>query len=193
MFDILNEFRNHKNMRKFSKFKIKDFDTELLMETNKIEEDPDKSILKVLQRNGEQIIVYLTTFGQDGIFGLFFIDLKVINKKGILLNRIRLSANHTSADTIELCDIEVFGENEGRGYGSILLNSLINFAIENSIKTISGWISYSDKDHFDKLDFFYKKHGFNVIWSSESNNDNKAANIWLDLSLNSLAKNEVTK
>jgi hypothetical protein len=31
------------------------------------------------------------------------------------LNRIRLSANYTSEETIELCDVEVFGENKGRG------------------------------------------------------------------------------
>ena len=107
----------------------------------------------------------------------FFIELKVIHKKGIVMNRIRLSANYTSEETIELGDIEVFGENEGRGYGSILLDSLINFSIDNSIKTISGWISFADKNHFDKLDYFYKKHGFNVIWGSDSNNANKAADI----------------
>lgn len=69
---------------------------------------------------------------------------------------------------MEICDIEVFGENEGRGYGSILLQSLINFSIENSVNTIIGWISQTDKNHFDKLDYFYKKHGFNVVWSNSS-------------------------
>jgi N-acetylglutamate synthase-like GNAT family acetyltransferase len=120
----------------------------------------------------------VTIFDQDEKFGLFFIELKVIHKKGIVLNRIRLSANYISNEMIELGDIEVFGENEGRGYGSVLLQSLTNFAIENSIKTISGWISYADKDHFDKLDYFYKKHGFKVIWGNDSNIANKAADIY---------------
>lgn len=84
---------------------------------------------------------------------------------------------------MEICDIEVFGENEGRGYGSILLQSLINFSIENSVNTIIGWISQTDKNHFDKLDYFYKKHGFNVVWSNSSANANKAADIiWTNIS-----------
>jgi GNAT superfamily N-acetyltransferase len=177
MLNFLFDFKQRRNKRHYSKTKIKDLDAELKMETKKIEEDPEKFILNVLHKNGEQIIVYRTIFDQDVKFGLFFIELKVIHNKGIVLNRIRLSANHTSEETIELCDIEVFGENEGRGYGSILLDSLINFAIDNSIKKISGWISNTDKDHFDKLDFFYQKHGFIVIWGSDSNKANKAADI----------------
>lgn len=177
MLDFLFDFKQHRNKRQYSKTKIKDLDAELKMETKKIEEDPEKFILNVLHKNGEQIIVYRTIFEQDVKFGLFFIELKIIHKKGIVLNRIRLSANYTCEETVEIGDIEVFGENEGRGYGSILLDSLINFAKDNSINTISGWISYADKNHFDKLDYFYKKHGFNVIWGSDSNITNKAADI----------------
>ncbi|AHN22796.1 GNAT family N-acetyltransferase [Lysinibacillus varians] len=177
MLNFLFDFKQHRNKRQYSKTKIKDLDAELKIEIKKIEEDPERFILNVSHKNGEQIIVYRTIFDQDEKFGVFFIELKVIHKKGIVLNRIRLSAYYSSEETIELCDIEVFGENEGRGYGSILLDSLINFAIENSIKKISGWISYSDKDHFDKLDFFYKKHGFNVTWGNDTNNANKAADI----------------
>jgi GNAT superfamily N-acetyltransferase len=177
MLDFLFDFKQHRNKRQYSKTKIKNLDAELKMETKKIEEDPEKFILNVIHKNGEHIIVYRTIFDQDEKFGLFFIELKVIHKKGIVLNRIRLSANYTSEETIELGDIEVFGENEGRGYGSILLDSLINLAKDNSIKIISGWISYADKNHFDKLDYFYKKHGFNVIWGSDSNIANKAADV----------------
>lgn len=177
LFDLLFDLEKQRNKRQYSKAKIKDLDCILKVETKKIEEDPEKSILKVLHENGEYIIIYRTISDQDERFGVFFIELKVIHKKGIVMNRIRLSANYTSEETIELGDIEVFGENEGRGYGSILLDSLINFSIDNSIKTISGWISFADKNHFDKLDYFYKKHGFNVIWGSDSNNANKAADI----------------
>lgn len=177
LFDLFFDLDQNRNKRKYSKTKIKDLDLELKMETKKIEEDPEKFILNVLLKNEEHIIVYRKIFDQDEKSGLFFIELKVIHKKGIVLNRIRLSANYTSEETIELCDIEVFGENVGRGYGSILLDSLINFAKDNSIKTISGWISYADKNHFDKLDYFYKKHGFNIIWESDNNIANKAADI----------------
>jgi GNAT superfamily N-acetyltransferase len=177
IFNSLFGLDQHRNKRHYSKTKIKDLDLELKKEIKKIEEDPEKFILNVLHKNGEHIIVYRTIFDRDEKYGLFFIELKVIHKKGIVWNRIRLSANYTCEEAVEIGDIEVFGENEGRGYGSILLNSLINFAIENSINTISGWISYADKNHFDKLDYFYKKHGFDVIWGSDSNIANKAADI----------------
>ncbi|MFP3919504.1 GNAT family N-acetyltransferase [Lysinibacillus telephonicus] len=178
--DFLFDLERQWKKRHYSKNEIKDLDTVLKMETKKIEDDSEKLILNVLHKNGEHIIVYLNKLDQSEIFRAFFIELKVINKKGIVLNRIRLSAKFNDEETIELCDIEVIGENEGRGYGTILLNSLINFAIDNSIKTILGWISYADKDHFDKLDYFYKKHGFNVIWGNDNTIVNKAADIiWI--------------
>ncbi|MFB5194279.1 GNAT family N-acetyltransferase [Neobacillus sp. KR4-4] len=177
IFNSLFDIDKHRNKRHYSGTIIKDLDLELKKEIKKINEDPDKSILDVLHKDGERIIVYRTIFDQDEKYGPFFIELKVIHKKGIVLNRIRLSANYTSEKMVEIGDIEVFGENEGRGYGSTLLNSLINFAKDNSINTISGWISYADKNHFDKLDYFYKKYGFKVIWGSESNITNKAADI----------------
>lgn len=177
MFDFIFDLDRHRNKRQYSKEKIRDLELSLETEIKKIEDNPEKSIFNVLHKNGEHIIVYLTIFDQEEKMGTFFIDLKVIHKKGIVLNRIRLSATYKSEDLIEIGDIEVFGENEGRGYGTILLQSLINFAIENSVHTISGWISHTDKEHFDKLDYFYKKHGFDVIWGNTSNIVNKAADI----------------
>lgn len=188
MLEFLFDLDKHRNRRQYSKEKIRDLDLLLELETKKIEEAPEKSVLNVLHKNVEHIIVYRDVFDKEQKFGVFYIVLKVIHKRGIVLNRIRLSANYRSEDTIEICDIEVFGENEGRGYGEILLNSLINFAIDNSVKTISGWISQTDKDHFDKLDYFYKKHGFDVIWGNSSNIANKAAEIIWANPLNRLSK-----
>lgn len=178
IFDFMDDLEQLRNKRQFARGNIKDLDLVLKMETKKIEEDPEKLILNVLHKNGEHIIVYRTIFDQDEKLGPFSIKLKVIHKKGIVLNPIRLSSIYTSEETIELGDIDVVGENKGRGYGSILLNVLINYAIDNSIKRISGWISYVDKDHFDKLDYFYRKHGFNVIWGNDSNTTHKAADIF---------------
>ncbi|WP_391115881.1 GNAT family N-acetyltransferase [Psychrobacillus sp. L3] len=177
MFDFIFDLDRHRNKRQYSKEKIKDLVLLLETEIKKIEVNPEKSIINVLHKNGEHIIVYLTIFDQEEKLSPFFIELKVIHKKGIVLNRIRLSATYNSEDKIEIGDIEVFGENEGRSYGTILLQSLINFAIENSVYTISGWISNTDKEHFDKLDYFYKKNGFDVIWGNTSNIVNKAADI----------------
>ncbi len=177
MLDFLLELNKHRNKRHFAKEKIKNIDFMLEREIRNIEEDPEKNILTVLNKDGEHIIVYRYVFYPEEKYGMFYIALKVINKRGIVLNRIRLSANYIDGETLEICDIEVFGENEGRGYGSILLQSLINFAQENSVNTITGWISQTDKNHFDKLDYFYKKHGFSVIWGNNSVIANNAADI----------------
>ncbi|MET3730229.1 GNAT superfamily N-acetyltransferase [Fictibacillus halophilus] len=178
MYDFMLEFKQHRNKRVYSVVKIKNLDEELRKEIKKIEENRENNLLNILHKKEEKIIVYRTIFDTDEKYGIFFIDLKVINKRGIVLNRIRLSANYSSEEHIELCDIEVFGENSGRGYGSILLNSLIQFAKENKVKKITGWISYADLNHFDKLDLFYKKNNFNVLWLDNTNKSHKAADIY---------------
>lgn len=178
MFDLLTIFMQNRDKRVYSKVKIRDLDEELRKEIKKIEGNDENDLLNVFHKKDEKIIVYSTIFDKEEEYGLFLISLKVINKRGLVLNRIRLSANYTSEQEIELCDIEVFGENSGRGYGSILLNSLIEFAKKNSVQKITGWISYADSDHFAKLAFFYKKHDFNVIWHDDTKKSNKAADIY---------------
>ncbi|MEE6132827.1 GNAT family N-acetyltransferase [Priestia sp. GS2] len=180
MFDFILNFKEHRDKRIYSKSKIKDLDVEVSKEIKKIKENDENDLLNIINKKEEKIIVYHTSLDKEEKFGLFLIKLKIINKKGIVLNRVRLSAIYKSEVDIELCDIEVFGENSGRGYGSILLNSLIEFAKENSIQKITGWISYADSDHFDKLASFYKKHDFNVIWHDDINNSNKATDIYWD-------------
>lgn len=178
MLDLITSFQQYRDKRVYSKLQIEDLDIELRKEIKKIEDKDEDTLMNVLHKEDEKIIVYRTILDKDEEYGLFFIKLKVINIKGLVLNRIRLSANYTSEQEIELGDIEVFGENSGRGYGSILLSSLTVFAKENSIKKISGWLSYADSDHFDKLDSFYRKHNFKVYWHKNNSNPLKAADIY---------------
>ena len=49
------------------------------------------------------------------------------------------------------------------GYGTILVSELINYAKENKIKTIEGWISDVDGDHVERLMYFYSKFGFEIL------------------------------
>jgi len=174
---LLSFSRNNRDRREYIKPKIKDLNQLVKIEASKINDEPENFILDILQNNEEHIIIYRTKYDLDQKYGLLYINLKIINKKGILLNRIRLIANYTHKETIEINDIEVFGENQGRGYGSLLLNSLINFALANSVKVISGWISNTDIDSLDMLEYFYKKHGFNVILANDNKNPNKVADI----------------
>ncbi|MED4057186.1 GNAT family N-acetyltransferase (plasmid) [Niallia taxi] len=177
MFDFLLEIDNLRNKRSFTEGNTKDLESTLKSELLKLENDPEKLVLNELSQNEEYLIVYRTTLDPDDQYSSFYIELRVINTKGILRDRVRLSAMYKNKDTIEICDIEIFGENQGRGYGSVLLSTLIKFAIENFIKQISGWISYADEEHFEKLDYFYKKNGFLVRWNENNNNVHKAAEI----------------
>ena len=59
---------------------------------------------------------------------------------------------------------DILAEEEDCGNGSILLELLFEKARELKIDTIKGELSGVDSDRFDKLEYFYKKHGFNVMF-----------------------------
>jgi len=51
---------------------------------------------------------------------------------------------------------------EDKGYGNILLRNVIKLAELLGSKSITGNLSASDRDHFDKLKYLYEKFGFKV-------------------------------
>lgn len=65
------------------------------------------------------------------------------------------------------------------GYGSILLNTLIDIAKSRNVSVISGWISRVDYNHIERILHFYQKHGFDVI--QKEYNTYKIGNlIWIN-------------
>lgn len=48
------------------------------------------------------------------------------------------------------------------GNGSILMEYFIKKAKKRGFDKIDGYLSSVDKDHFDRSEYFYKKHKFNV-------------------------------
>ncbi|EEM14149.1 hypothetical protein CN535_18900 [Bacillus pseudomycoides] len=56
---------------------------------------------------------------------------------------------------------------ENIGNGSITMKYLIKMAKEMKVSHISGWLSPVDGDHFDKLEHFYKKFGFEVNFNCD--------------------------
>ncbi|KLV17574.1 hypothetical protein ABW02_24660 [Niallia circulans] len=181
MFDFMSEIDKYRNKRSFSKVNSQDLKSVLKNELTKIGDDPEKLVLDVVYKNEEILIVYRNNLDLEDKYGNFFIELKVITSQGVLKDRVRLAAKYTMREVIEILEIQVFGDNQHRGYGSVLLTALIDIALENSIKEISGWISYADEDHFDKLDYFYKKHGFAVFWLDNKRHVHKAADIiWIN-------------
>jgi len=49
---------------------------------------------------------------------------------------------------------------ENRGIGSALLKLMESVARERGVMGIMGDLSDVDKDHYEKLSYFYKKHGY---------------------------------
>lgn len=178
MFGFMSEIDKYRNKRSFAKVHTLDMKSILKKELTKISEDPEKLVLDVVYENEEIIMIYRNNLNNmEEKYGTFLIELKVITSIGILKDRVCMVAEYSKKEIIEIHEIQVFGKNQHRGYGSVLLTALIDIAVENSIKEISGWISYVDEDHFDKLDYFYKKHGFSVFWIENKGHVHKAADI----------------
>lgn len=72
-----------------------------------------------------------------------------------------------SKKNLKIADIITVEKNIGNG--SLLMKYLFQYANENkNIKKITGTLSELDKDHFDRLEYFYKKHGFNVVFRTNN-------------------------
>ncbi|MCB2298880.1 hypothetical protein [Clostridium tagluense] len=72
-----------------------------------------------------------------------------------------------SKKILKIADILTVEKNIGNG--SLLMKYLFQYANENkNMKKITGIISMLDKDHFDRLEHFYEKHGFNVVFYTNS-------------------------
>lgn len=50
-----------------------------------------------------------------------------------------------------------------KGYGSLMMEKLIEFAKENGIKSIIGFLSRVDMGHEERLCHFYQKFGFEIV------------------------------
>lgn len=56
---------------------------------------------------------------------------------------------------------------ENVGNGTLLMTFFLDYCKRLNIKEINGVLSYVDKEHFDKLEYFYQKNGF-VVAINES-------------------------
>lgn len=62
---------------------------------------------------------------------------------------------------------DLFAIDENCGNGSLLLECLFDKAKDLKIDTIKGELSPVDIKNFDKLEYFYKKNGFDVSFNEE--------------------------
>ena len=72
---------------------------------------------------------------------------------------------------------DIITVNDNIGDGSIMMKYFIEEARKTGAEYISGELSSVDKEHFDRSEAFYKKHGFTVKF----NDDRTSGSIELDL------------
>lgn len=78
--------------------------------------------------------------------------------------------------SIKICNIHSVKKN--KGYGSLMMQKLIEFACQNNFLYIDGWLSRVNYDHKERLLHFYQKFRFEII---PCNENVKFADIRLDL------------
>lgn len=97
----------------------------------------------------------------------------------ILRRNSNLRAIKHNNECIEICDIQAAINNIGDG--TALVNKLIDYAKINNFKTITGWISDADKDHLERLNYFYKKLGFKISKANDPQNPMKLYDLLLNI------------
>lgn len=66
-----------------------------------------------------------------------------------------------SSDSILIGDIcHSKTQNYNKGYGSVMMEKLIDYATSNGYRTIHGNLSIVDADHKERLHHFFEKFGF---------------------------------
>jgi GNAT superfamily N-acetyltransferase len=111
-------------------------------------------------KHGEPVLLY---WSED--VGVRIIHLQCIFKGKPTHSKINLI---TRGDTMVIADIQVLEKRLfNRGYGSILLESALQFAEESKIKFIKGDLMTESEAHFQRQKHFYEKHGFKIIDDSK--------------------------
>lgn len=79
--------------------------------------------------------------------------------------------------TVKIADI-ITGEFTDKGYGSILMEYFLEYLkSRQDIIKINGVLVIDDKDHFDRIEHFYEKFGFNVEFRLDENGDRTGGRI----------------
>lgn len=73
---------------------------------------------------------------------------------------------------------DIICKQNNKGYGSVMMKELLNYARQNGFMYIDGWLSEVDYDHKERLYHFYQKFGFEIIQNQDGN---KFADIKLKL------------
>ena len=101
-------------------------------------------------------------FNYDSEYGYLSFRF-LLNKKSIILMSCEILD-----DKIHISDIKPYDGSKrtkyfNKGYGSKLMNALLDYCKENGVSEIYGELSIVDLDHKDRLHHFYQKFGFDIV------------------------------
>lgn len=68
---------------------------------------------------------------------------------------------HKESNSITISDIDCKRNNNG--YGSLMIQQLVEYSYQNNMSYIDGWLSDVDYEHKERLYHFYRKFGFEIV------------------------------
>ncbi len=102
------------------------------------------------------------------LFG--YAESRQVYGKGVVF--VQTSDIHSQKQSIaRLNDVQVDSPIENRGLGSMLVRKVIEECKRRGHKGVDGYLSSVDRDHFQKLKYFYQKLGFSVALYTEEHPD----------------------
>lgn len=124
--------------------------------------EPNHVIIGVeTNKIGDEVLVVQWIHSKDIWIMLYSDKYKACN------NHPRIMATYEKpydgAEYIHIDDVMV--EDNDIGNGSILMKYFIEYCKTTKAEYISGSLSSVDADHFDRSEYYYKKHGFTVVFS----------------------------
>lgn len=148
--------------------------TKLIDVVRRVFHEPNRSIVGVeTNKNGDEVLVVQSIHNKDIWIMLYSDKYKACN------NHPRIMATYEQPygkpEYIHIDDIMV--EDEEIGNGTILMLYFLAYCKTTKAEYISGWLSSRDTDHFDRLEYYYKKNGFTV----EFTEDKKSGSIRYEL------------
>lgn len=89
--------------------------------------------------------------------------IAIITINGIPISRMLCSLQ--SKGELLIGDIIPFTKQKyyNKGYGSLMMEELFKYALLNDIHKITGNLSAGGKEHKERQNAFYRKHGFEII------------------------------
>jgi len=105
-----------------------------------------------------------------------FSTLKIESYKNKKYMGYMICEINKESKSIKICNIH--SEKKNKGYGSLMMRKLIEFAEQKDLMYIDGWLSRVDYDHKERLLHFYQKFGFEI---TPCNENIKFADIKLNL------------